>query len=153
MDLNFPVTVKIQRPLDEVFDAIYNPDKLSRYFTTNGASDFMDTGKTITWDFADFPGAFPVTVLESIKNEKLVFEWQANDPQEQDKENPYNNKVTMNFKVLSPENTEVTILETGWKENAYRAAAGNAQGWMHMACCLKAFVEYGINLRQGFFKD
>ena len=26
---------------------------------------------------------------------------------------------------------------------------GNAGGWMHMMCCLKAFLEYGINLREG----
>jgi len=27
----------------------------------------------------------------------------------------------------------------------------NSQGWMNMACCLKAWLEYGINLRKGMF--
>ncbi|ALO24786.1 hypothetical protein LEP1GSC137_2235 [Leptospira borgpetersenii str. Noumea 25] len=27
----------------------------------------------------------------------------------------------------------------------------NCQGWMNMSCCLKAYLEYGINLRKGFF--
>ena len=26
---------------------------------------------------------------------------------------------------------------------------GNAGGWMHMMCSLKAYLEYGINLRAG----
>lgn len=26
---------------------------------------------------------------------------------------------------------------------------GNCGGWMHMMCCLKAHIEYGINLRTG----
>jgi hypothetical protein len=25
------------------------------------------------------------------------------------------------------------------------------EGWTQMLCCMKAFVEYGINLREGFF--
>ncbi len=62
MELKFEVYGKIKKPVAEVFDAIYNPKKLSGYFTTGGASGSLDEGKTVTWDFADFPGAFPVHV-------------------------------------------------------------------------------------------
>jgi hypothetical protein len=31
----------------------------------------------------------------------------------------------------------------------WQAAVGNAGGWMHMMCSLKALLEYGINLRAG----
>ena len=60
MELRFQVYGKIARPVAEVFDAVYNPDKLSGYFTTGGASGPLVEGATVTWDFADFPGAFPV---------------------------------------------------------------------------------------------
>ena len=59
MDLQFQVFGKIARPVAEVFDAVYDPRKLSGYFTTGGASEPLDEGTTVTWDFADFPGRFP----------------------------------------------------------------------------------------------
>ena len=62
MELQFRVYGKIARPVAEVFDAVYNPTKLSGYFTTGGASAPLVEGSTVTWDFADFPGAFPVQV-------------------------------------------------------------------------------------------
>jgi hypothetical protein len=27
----------------------------------------------------------------------------------------------------------------------------NSQGWMQMLCCLKVYVEHGINLREFFY--
>lgn len=62
MELKFQVYGKIAKPVAEVFDAVYNPDKLGGYFTTGGASGPLDEGTSVTWDFADFPGAFPVQV-------------------------------------------------------------------------------------------
>jgi hypothetical protein len=50
--------------------SVYNPNKLSGYLTTGGASNPLDEGKEVTWDFHDFPGAFPVQVKQTIKNKK-----------------------------------------------------------------------------------
>ena len=36
MELKFQVQTKIQKPVEEVFDAVHNPDKLSGYFTNGG---------------------------------------------------------------------------------------------------------------------
>jgi uncharacterized protein YndB with AHSA1/START domain len=149
MDLRFKVHIKIQKPINEVFDAVYNPKKLSFYFTTGGASGPLDEGKTVTWDFADFPGAFPVYVKQVIPNQLIVFEWQAQGSEN----NPYNTKVEMRFEPLENNSTMVSITESGWKqdEKGLESSYGNCSGWAHMSCCLKAFVEYGINLRQGSF--
>ena len=38
MVLRFTVQARIKKPINEVFDAVYNPKKLSKYFTTGGAS-------------------------------------------------------------------------------------------------------------------
>lgn len=59
MDMQFEVFAKIQKPVDEVFNAIYQPEQLSHYFTTGGASGPLAGGSTVQWDFADYPGAFP----------------------------------------------------------------------------------------------
>ena len=149
MDLRFKVHIKIQKPVSEVFDAVYNPKKLSSYFTTGGASGPLDEGKTVSWDFADFPGAFPVHVKQVIPNQLIVLEWQAAGSEK----DPYNTKVEMRFEPLENNSTMVSITESGWKqdEKGLESSYGNCFGWTHMSCCLKAFVEYGINLRKGSF--
>jgi hypothetical protein len=45
----------------------------------------------------------------------------------------------------------VQISESGWRSDAEGLARShdNAGGWMHMMCCLKAYLEHGINLRAG----
>src|SRR5262245_58713252 len=110
MDLKFKVSAKIRKPVSEVFDAVYNPKKLSGYFTTGGASAPLDEGATVTWDFADFPGAFPVLVKRMVRNERIVLEWQARDRE-------YNTRAELTFRALDSGSTLVEISESGWKEN------------------------------------
>lgn len=149
MELKFQVQTKIQKPIEEVFDAVYNPDKLSGYFTNGGASAPLDEGTTVEWAFADNPGdekmKFPVTVEKVIPNELIVLEWQG--------AKTHNTRVEMNFEKTGPEETLVKISETGWKENQedLDTSYGSCYGWSHMIFGLKAFVEYGINLRKGAF--
>jgi hypothetical protein len=45
MELKFKVHTKVQKPVQEVFAAVYEPAKLSGYFTTGGASGPLDEGK------------------------------------------------------------------------------------------------------------
>jgi uncharacterized protein YndB with AHSA1/START domain len=143
MELKFQTQAKIKKPVEEVFDAVYNPKKLTGYFTTGGASGPLDEGKTVTWDFADFPGAFPVHVKKVIKNEKIILEWQATDGE-------YNTLVEMSFEALDRNSTLVRIIESGWKENqkGLDASYGNCMGWTQMLCCLKVYLENGVNLRE-----
>jgi uncharacterized protein YndB with AHSA1/START domain len=151
MELRFKVHTKVQRPVSEVFDAVYNPDKLSAYFTTAGASGPLDEGKTVYWDFADFPGKFPVTVTKVVPNESIVLEWAA--APDGDVPSGYNTEVRMTFAPVEADSTLVTITESGWKETpvGLKSSYGNCQGWSQMVFCLKAFLEYGINLRKGAY--
>lgn len=70
MELKFSVAGRISKPVDDVFEAVVSPDSLSQYFTTGGAKGRLETGAEVTWDFHDFPGAFPVLVQEVVQNEK-----------------------------------------------------------------------------------
>src|SRR5215211_5157256 len=114
MDLTFTVAARIAKPVAEVFEAIVNPAQLSRYFTTGGAQGRLETGATVTWDFHDFPGAFPVQVIEAVPHERIVLEWKAN---EQGPDVPeYRTTVTMTFKPTDDGRTLVEIAEEGWRE-------------------------------------
>ena len=77
MDLKFRVAARIARPVRQVFEAVADPKQLSEYFTTGGAKGRLETGATVTWDFADFPGAFPVEVTEVVPDRRIVLRWGA----------------------------------------------------------------------------
>jgi uncharacterized protein YndB with AHSA1/START domain len=140
MDLNFRVFAYVSKPVEQVFEAVANPDQLSHYFTTGGAKGRLETGATVTWDFHDFPGAFPVQVIEVVPNERITLEWKANDAEGA----PYNTRVVMSFEAID---------KGGWRETetGLKSAFGNCMGWSQMLCALKAWVERGINLREGLY--
>jgi uncharacterized protein YndB with AHSA1/START domain len=146
MELKFTVHSKIGKPVAEVFDAVYNPAKLRRYFTTAGASAPLDEGRTVSWEFADHPGAFDIRVTKVIPGKLIVFEWPS-------QEGGYHTRVEMAFEPVDDKTTLVSITESGWKdtETGRKSSYDNCQGWTQMICCLKAWVEHGINLREGAY--
>lgn len=149
----FRVSGRINKPVSEVFEAVVDPKQLSGYFTTGGAVGRLTTGATVTWDFADFPGAFPVQVTEVVQDKKIVLHWAAADGTP-DNGGSYDTTVTMTFEGLEDGRTLVSITESGWRDTvaAQKAAFGNCEGWTGMLCALKVYIEHGINLREGFYK-
>ena len=148
----FRVSGRVSKPVHEVFEAVADPAQLSGYFTTGGARGRLATGATVTWDFHDFPGAFPVHVVEVVQDEKIVLHWAAADGMP-DQGGSYETTVTMTFEGLEDGRTLVTIAENGWRDTqaAQKAAFGNCEGWTGMLCALKVYIEHGINLREGMY--
>ncbi|HEX2360879.1 MAG TPA: SRPBCC family protein [Jiangellaceae bacterium] len=158
MELRFKVTGRIARPVHEVFEAVADPGQLSNYFTTGGAKGRLETGATVYWDFADFPGAFPVEVVEVENDRRIVLRWDAAEsgPDEDvaaTEPAGYKTTVTMEFEPLEDGRTLVSIAEEGWRstEEGLKASYGNCEGWTQAMCCMKAWLEDGINLRDGFY--
>ena len=157
MELKFKIAGRIAKPVHEVFEAVADPKKLSGYFTTGGAKGRLETGATVMWDFHDFPGAFPVEVVEVEQDRKIVLKWAASDGVSgygDAAAAQYVTTVTMTFEPLDDGRTLVTIAEEGWREtpNGLKASYGNCEGWSQMLAALKAWLEHGINLREGFYK-
>lgn len=160
MELKFKVQAKIQKPAAEVFDTVYDPSKLSAYFTTGGASGPLDKGATVIWQFADYPGEVPVTVREMEPNRRIAFVWGEGEGATDEEGNKHvvvdeSNMlhVEMTFEALDDGSTLVSISEGSWPETqrGLDRSYGNCHGWTQMICCLKAFVEYDVNLRKGFY--
>ena len=149
MDLKFRVFAFIAKPVHEVFEAVADPEQLSHYFTTGGARGRLETGATVTWDFHDFPGAFPVHVIEVVPDERIVLEWKANEP-----DTDYRVTVTMAFTPTDDGRTKVEIAEEGWHDTpaALKASYGNCMGWSQMVAARKMWLEHGINMREGMYK-
>lgn len=148
MELKFTVAGRISKPVAQVFDAVVEPDRLTQYFTTGGAKGRLMPGAEVIWDFHDFPGAFPVLVQEVVPNQKIVLQWEA------DQKASTWTTVTMEFSPLDDGRTLVRISEFGWPETGDGLASsfGNCEGWTMMLCAMKAWLEHGINLRDGFYK-
>lgn len=152
MAYEFTVSGRIGKPVHEVFEAVVDPGKLSGYFTTGGAVGRLEPGATVTWDFHDFPGAFPVHVVEVVADGKIVLRWGA--AADDDPVGAYETTVTMTFEGLEEGRTLVRIAETGFRENAVgqKASYDNCEGWTGMLCALRVFLDYGKNFREGFYK-
>jgi uncharacterized protein YndB with AHSA1/START domain len=143
----FRVAARISKPRSEVFEAVVNPAKLSAYFTTTrGASAPLVPGTTVTWW-----GEVPVEVDEVVKDERIVLRWDG--PRSESGEATYKTRIEMSFALLEDGATLVTIAEAGWREDpaGLRASYTNCEGWSQMLCCLKAYLEHGINLRHGYY--
>lgn len=149
-ELSFTVSGRVSRPIAEVFEAVADPAQLSKYFTTGGARGRLEAGAAVTWDFHDFPGRFPIEVIEADPPRRIVIRWDGNAAADED------GKTTTTFEFEPIDNgdrTLVTITEASWRPTAEGAtsAFGNCMGWSGMLAALKMWVEHGINLRDGFY--
>lgn len=151
MAKEFTVWVHVSAPPTQVYEAVADPEKLSQYFTTGGALGRAETDTTVMWDFADFPGAFPVEIDEATPPSRITFRWGANEEGTE----PFQTHVTFVFEPVGDgARTKVSVTEGGWHDTdaGQKAAYGNCMGWSQMLMAMKAWVEYGINLRAGAYK-
>ncbi|WP_324652501.1 SRPBCC family protein [Georgenia sp. H159] len=150
-ELSFTVSGRVSRPVAEVYEAVADPAQLSRYFTTGGARGRLEPGAEVIWDFHDFPGAFPVRVVEAEAPRRIVIEWDG----EATTDDRGVTRTTFEFEPVDDDaRTLVTITESSWRatQDGARHAFGNCEGWTSMLNALKAWVEHGINLREGFYR-
>jgi uncharacterized protein YndB with AHSA1/START domain len=144
--LKIKTSLKILKPAHEVFETIVDPDKMSNYFISKSTGR-MEAGKTLTWQFPEFDMEFPVRVEKVVKDEFISYTW---DDWE---DNTIKTLVEISLEEKAKDETLVTIRE-GSRENneaGIKWLSSNTEGWANFLACLKAYMEYGINLRKGAF--
>jgi uncharacterized protein YndB with AHSA1/START domain len=141
-NLEVKATLQILKPVDEVFEAIIDPDKMSNYFISKSDGRMVD-GKTVNWEFPEFEGSWPVRIDKVIKDKYISFYWDTTSLHEL--------RVEINFEVRENNSTLVRITEGKMRndEEGIKWILSNTEGWTNFLCCLKAYLEYGINLRKG----
>lgn len=144
-ELEIKTAIQISRSRQEVFDAIVKREKMSNYFISH-ASGNMEEWKNIEWTFPEFPDSFPVKVLQVKAPENVIFEWEGIEGAK--------TTVEIKLKKVSDEKTLVTIFEGKMEANekGIKWFGQNTEGWANFLACLKAYLEYGINLRKGAFE-
>jgi uncharacterized protein YndB with AHSA1/START domain len=142
MSFQAKASIRIGKPVAEVFDAIVNPEKMCNYFISS-ASGPMVEGATLSWAWGDVGAEGTVLVEKIEQNSRIVFKWPATGN---------NSTVEINVEALEDGGTKISAVESGnWQFDlaSVEAACGQTGGWMHMFLCMKAYLEYGINLRKG----
>jgi uncharacterized protein YndB with AHSA1/START domain len=142
--LEIKAALKVLKPLRDVFEAIVDPSKMSNYFISK-SSGRMEEGKTIVWQFPEMEMEIPVRVVKIETDKYISYYWDDIDGTE--------TLVEINLKPMEDSSTFVTITEKSKENN--EAGIGwlkrNTEGWANFLACLKAYLEYGINLRKGAF--
>lgn len=141
MRLETNATIQIQRPIEEVFEGMVNPEKMTRYFISESSGP-LESGKEVIWKFPEFDDQFPVKVLKIDANRSISFVW---DPE---------TVVTITLEALPDDSTLVRVNENGKElnEDNLKWALENSGGWANFLACMKAYLEYNIQLRKGAFE-
>lgn len=139
MEFKFRVKGKFNKPVEQVFEAVKDPEMLSQYFAEQGASGPLEADSTVVWKF-DGGYEIPVRVVEMVENARIVFEWDSGDK--------IPTRVLMEFEALDDGRSAILISESGWPETetGLDKSYDNCSGWTHMLCSLKVFLEHGLNL-------
>ena len=135
--------IQIQKPAHDVFEAIVDPEIMCNYFISQSTGR-MEAGKEIFWKFPEFDEQFPVRVDKIEKNKYVSYYWDTDGKEL---------LVEMQLTTVSDNSTLVIITEKSMPNNeaGIKWLKGNTEGWANFLACLKAYLEYGINLRQGAF--
>lgn len=142
--LEIKTNIQIQKPINDVFEAIVDPAKMANYFIADG-SGRMEENKKLIWHFPEFAVDVPVRVGKIEKDKSISFYWDGAKGKEL--------LVEISLRPKGAGDTLVTITEKEMDndEAGIKWLKSNTEGWANFSACLKAYLEYGINLRKGAF--
>jgi uncharacterized protein YndB with AHSA1/START domain len=141
--LEIKAAMQIGKPATAVFEAIVNPEHMTQYFISE-STGLMEEGKTLTWKWPEFDFTCPIRVDKIEKDRYISYYWPMDDEEL---------KVEITLEPKENNTTLVSITEKSRPNNEKGLAwlSGNSFGWSNFLACLKAYLEYGINLRKGSF--
>jgi uncharacterized protein YndB with AHSA1/START domain len=141
--LEIKAALKIAKSPHEVFEAIADPAKMSNYFISKSTGR-MEPGKTLTWQFPEFDMQFPVRIGEMDNDKYISYYWNDMDGTETKVEIKITAAGESSFVQITEKSREANEEGINWLRR-------NTEGWANFLACLKAWLEYGINLRKGAF--
>lgn len=140
MTLESNAVIQIQKPVKEVFEGIINPEIMTKYFISE-SNGRLESGKEVIWKFPEFDDYYPIKEIKIENEHSISFVW---DPE---------TVVVITLENYHNHSTIVRVNEKGktLNEKNLKWALENSGGWANFLACMKAYLEYGINLRKGAF--
>jgi uncharacterized protein YndB with AHSA1/START domain len=141
--LEIKVAIQILKPARDVFEAIVDPAKMVNYFISESSGKMVE-GVELMWKFPEFEERFPIRVGKVEQNQYVSYNWDTDGKEL---------LVEITLTHADGDATVVTVTEKGMEndEEGRKWLMGNTGGWANFLACLKAYLEYGINLRKGAF--
>jgi len=141
--LEIEAKLQIQKPIEVVFEGVADPKHMCGYFISKSTGR-MTSGAQLVWNFPEFDMDVPVRVGEVVSPSLITYFWDNHGVELE---------VKINFEEQQDGSTLVRILEGPMENNeaGINWLKGNSFGWSNFLACLKAYLEYNINLRKGAF--
>lgn len=131
---------RIARPPAQVLEATVDPRRMAQYFISRGSAR-MTPGAHVTWEWTDVGASCSVRV-HRVDDTRVEFVWAA-----------AGGTPSLVRLALAPDGdgTQLTATEQPFAltDDGVARALQQTQGWTHFCCCLKAYLEHGIDLRRG----
>ncbi|MEM9624252.1 MAG: SRPBCC domain-containing protein [Pseudomonadota bacterium] len=149
MNPTYAVYTHIDRPVEQVFQAVVDHRTFTKAFFAASSGDLVE-GTTVAWD----NGAWvcDVHVDRVVANERIEITFNPTDfavPElrEGDKRD-YQAKIVFMFEPADVGGTLVTLCEYGWGDDkrSILQSYGHCSGWQEMLMCLKALLVFGVDL-------
>jgi uncharacterized protein YndB with AHSA1/START domain len=129
----------IRKPVNEVFEAIINPEITTKFWFTNSTGK-LEEGKDLKWTWEMYNVTVPVSVEALIPNELILIKW-GNKQQQ--------SMVEFAFKVLSDSRTYLTIKNYDFNSGGDELVSlviDSTGGFALFIAGLKAYLEHNIQL-------
>ena len=150
MNPTYAVYTHIDRPVNEVFDAVVDRKVFEKLIFPSASGDLVE-GETLTWDNGEW--SVQVHVDKVIPNEKIEISFKPSEfaipmLRKGDKRD-YVAKIVFLFEAADVGGTLVTLCEYGWGSDwrSVLQSYGQCGGWQEMLMCLKALLVHDIDLR------
>lgn len=143
--LEINTAIQISKQVSEVFEAVLDPSKMSNYFIAEGSGRLAE-GEKVTWKFPEFDEKVNVEVVRVVEQEYISWQWEGAKGEK--------TLVEITFLEMPESTTLVKVTEGLMKNNekGVKWLAQNTEGWANFLASLKAYAEYGVNLRKGAFE-
>jgi len=138
--IKFTVSIRINKPIEEVFNAFVDNSILCNYFTSAASEPIKVKGDKIRWQWGK--DQTEIIITEFIKNRLVEFTWPGYKVD-------YDTHVKFEFEEKNG-SVIVSVTEESWNKDdaGINSALANNGGWTDMLKCMKAWLLYGIDLRK-----
>jgi uncharacterized protein YndB with AHSA1/START domain len=124
----------IRRPVEDVFRAFVDPAVTTRFWFTKSSGP-LEPDATVSWTWEMFDVGTTVTVKDVVPNERILVEWNPDDP----------STVEWTF-TPHERGTHVRIVEDDIKGDVAAHALDSMGGFSLVLAGAKAWLEHGIEL-------
>ncbi|WP_353720693.1 SRPBCC domain-containing protein [Dyadobacter sp. 676] len=143
--LEIKAAIQISKTAREVFEGIVEPVHMTHYFISESTGR-MEEGRELVWRFPEYDMNVPVRVGKVEQDRLVTFHW--GDPGKE-------TEVRIGLAPFGEGNKTTVVRVTEGTmdlgEEGINWLISNTEGWANFVACLKAYLEYGINLRRGAF--